>query len=52
MATYVIGGVGKTKFAGDDRFTLNVGLGIRLMPLDWLAVHADVGDQIFTSTCW
>ena len=47
MATYVIGGVGKTKFAGDDRFTLNVGLGIRLMPLDWLAIHADVGDQIF-----
>ena len=47
MATYLIGGVGKTKFAGDDRFTLNLGLGIRLMPLDWLAVHADISDQIF-----
>lgn len=46
-ATYLLGGVGKTKFAGDDRFTLNLGLGIRLMPLDWLAVHADVEDQIF-----
>ncbi|MEO8465630.1 MAG: outer membrane beta-barrel domain-containing protein [Gammaproteobacteria bacterium] len=46
-ATYLIGGVGKTKFAGDDRFTLNVGLGIRIMPLNWLAVHADVDDQIF-----
>jgi outer membrane beta-barrel protein len=46
-AVYVIGGVGKTEFAGDDRFTLNVGLGIRLMPLDWLAVHADVRDYIF-----
>jgi outer membrane beta-barrel protein len=44
---YVIGGVGKTNFAGDDRFTVDVGLGIRLMPLDWLAVHADVRDQIF-----
>jgi outer membrane beta-barrel protein len=47
MATYVIGGVGKTKFAGDDRFTLNVGMGMRLMPLDWFAVHADVRDHIF-----
>ena len=45
--TYVIGGVGKTTFAGDDRFTLNLGLGIRLMPLDWFAVHADVRDHIF-----
>jgi outer membrane beta-barrel protein len=46
-ATYVIGGVGKTTFAGDDRFTVNLGLGIRLMPLDWLAVHADLRDHIF-----
>jgi outer membrane beta-barrel protein len=44
---YVIGGVGSTNFAGDDRFTANVGLGIRLMPLDWLAVHADVRDHVF-----
>jgi outer membrane beta-barrel protein len=46
-ALYVIGGVGKTNFAGDDRFTVDVGLGIRMMPLDWLAIHADVRDQIF-----
>jgi len=46
-ATYLIGGVGKTTFAGDDRFTLNIGMGMRLMPLDWLAVHADVRDHIF-----
>jgi outer membrane beta-barrel protein len=45
--TYLIGGVGKTRFAGDDRFTLNVGLGWRITPLDWLAVHADIDDQIF-----
>ena len=45
--TYVIGGVGKTTFAGDDRFTVNVGVGMRLMPLDWLAVHGDVRDHIF-----
>jgi outer membrane beta-barrel protein len=46
-ALYVIGGVGKTTFAGDDRFTLNLGIGMRLMPLDWFAVHADVRDHIF-----
>ncbi len=45
--TYLIGGVGKTTFAGDDRFTLNLGLGWRITPLDWLAVHADIDDQIF-----
>ena len=45
--TYLIGGVGKTTFAGDDRFTVNLGIGLRLMPLDWLAVHADVQDNIF-----
>lgn len=46
-AVYLIGGVGKTDFAGDDRFTLNLGVGFRLMPLDWLAVHADFRDYIF-----
>ncbi len=46
-ALYVIGGVGKTRFAGDDRFTVNVGLGVRVLPLDWLAVHADVRNHIF-----
>jgi outer membrane beta-barrel protein len=45
--TYLIGGIGKTTFAGDDRFTVSLGLGIRLMPLDWLAVHADVRDHVF-----
>jgi outer membrane beta-barrel protein len=47
VATYVIGGVGKTTFAGDDRFTINFGAGMRLMPLDWLAVHADIRDHVF-----
>ena len=46
-ATYVIGGVGKTSFAGDDRFTINFGIGMRLMPLDWLAIHGDIRDHVF-----
>jgi outer membrane beta-barrel protein len=44
---YVIGGVGNTQFAGDDRFTLNLGLGMRVMPRDWFAIHADIRDHIF-----
>lgn len=47
MSLYAIGGVGSTRFAGDDRFTLNFGMGMRLLPLDWLAVHADVRDHVF-----
>jgi outer membrane beta-barrel protein len=46
-ALYLIGGVGSTTFAGDDRFTVNIGLGFRIMPLDWLAIHADVKDHFF-----
>ena len=44
---YVIGGVGKTEFASDDRFTVNFGMGMRVMPVDWIAVHADIRDHIF-----
>jgi outer membrane beta-barrel protein len=46
-ALYLTGGVGKTSFAGDDRFTLSFGMGVRVMPLDWLAVHADIRDHVF-----
>ncbi len=45
-AFYLIGGVGKTRFAGDDRFTVNVGAGMRFLPLDWLAVHLDFRDHL------
>jgi len=43
---YLIAGVGKTEFAGDDRFTFNIGAGMRFLPLDWLAIHVDVRDHI------
>ena len=44
---YLIGGVGKTNFAGDDRFTVNFGLGVRFIPRDWFAIHADIRDHIY-----
>lgn len=46
-ALYLVAGIGSTKFAGDDRFTVNGGFGYRVLPSDWLAVHFDVRDHIY-----
>lgn len=48
-ALYVMGGIGSTKFAGDQQFTVNFGAGYRLLPTDWLAIHIDVQDRVFRS---
>ena len=44
---YVIGGLGSTKFAGDDRFTVNLGVGYRFLVTDAIALHADFRDHLF-----
>ncbi|MGD8417067.1 MAG: outer membrane beta-barrel domain-containing protein [Pseudomonadales bacterium] len=46
---YLIGGVGSSDFAGDERFTVNAGLGYRLVATDWLAFHVTVRDHMFES---
>lgn len=48
-ALYLVGGIGSTKFAGDQRFSLNFGAGYRLLPTDWMAIHIDVQDRVFRS---
>ena len=48
-ALYLIGGVGSTKFAGDQHFTVNFGAGYRVLPTDWLAIHLDMQDLVFQS---
>jgi outer membrane beta-barrel protein len=48
-ALYVIGGVGSTKFAGDQNFSVNFGAGYRVLPTDWLAIHIDVQDVVYRS---
>lgn len=48
-AFYVMGGVGSTKFAQEQKFTLNFGAGYRILPTDWLTVHIDVQDRVFES---
>jgi outer membrane beta-barrel protein len=46
---YLIGGIGNTRFAGDDAFTVNVGAGYRLLITDWLTIHLDARDHMFES---
>lgn len=46
-AFYLVAGIGSTRFAGDDRFTVSGGFGYRILPSDWLAVHFDVRDHIY-----
>ncbi|MCG8089092.1 MAG: outer membrane beta-barrel domain-containing protein [Candidatus Thiodiazotropha taylori] len=46
---YLIGGIGTTRFAGDDEFTVNVGAGYRLLINDWLTIHLDARDHMFES---
>lgn len=46
---YVIAGAGSTEFGGDDLFTINAGVGYRLIMTDWLALHIDVRDHYFES---
>ncbi|MEQ9563477.1 MAG: outer membrane beta-barrel domain-containing protein [Woeseiaceae bacterium] len=44
---YVIGGLGSTRFAGDDRFTVNFGLGYRFLFTDSIAMHFDFRDHLY-----
>jgi outer membrane beta-barrel protein len=46
-ALYVTVGMGDVKFADKDQFSLNFGLGERLLITDWLAMHVDVRDHVF-----
>ena len=44
---YVIAGLGSTRFAGDDRFSVNVGAGYRFLLTDAIALHLDFRDHLF-----
>jgi len=44
---YLIGGLGSTEFAGDDRFTVNFGFGYRLLLSDSVALRIDFRDHLF-----
>ena len=46
-ALYLLAGAGNTDFADDDRFTINVGLGYRVLLTDWLALRTEIRNHIY-----
>lgn len=46
-ALFLTTGVGGIRFADDDYFTFNVGVGYRLLPTDWLSLRVDAREHIF-----
>ncbi len=44
---YLIGGVGATKFAGNQEFTVNAGVGYRVIANDFLSMNFQVRDHLF-----
>jgi len=46
-ALYISAGLGSTRFAGDDRFTVNFGAGYRFLLTDSITFHVDFRDHLF-----
>lgn len=46
---YIIGGMGNTNLINEDRYTINVGFGARILITDWLAFHMDTRNHLFES---
>ena len=44
---YLVAGLGSTRFAGDDRFSVNFGAGYRFLLSDSIALHLDFRDLLF-----
>ncbi|MEE3320247.1 MAG: outer membrane beta-barrel domain-containing protein [Pseudomonadota bacterium] len=47
-ALYLLGGAGMTDFAGEEFFTLSLGVGYRLLINDFTTVRVDMKDHIFS----
>ncbi len=48
-AVYLLAGVGNTDFIDEDLSTVNLGIGFRILPTDWLAFRVDMRDYIWDS---
>jgi outer membrane beta-barrel protein len=44
---YFVAGLGSTRFAGDDRFSVSFGAGYRLLLTDSIALHLDFRDHLY-----
>jgi outer membrane beta-barrel protein len=43
---YLLAGVGSTQFAGEDNYTINLGMGYRFYATDYLAIKAEFQDLL------
>ena len=48
-AVYLIGGVGNVKFNGESHTAYDFGIGIRVLPKDWLSARFEIRDHMFSS---
>jgi outer membrane beta-barrel protein len=46
---YLLTGVGNTSFVNENHFTFNLGIGIQVLPVDWLDLNITVRDYLFQS---
>ena len=46
-AFFLLGGAGMTEFAGDEHFTVSLGVGYRLLINDFIAFRVDMKDHLF-----
>jgi outer membrane beta-barrel protein len=44
---YVIGGIGQVEFVDVSATEFNFGLGVRILPWDWVAIRVELRDHIF-----
>ena len=48
-AVYLVGGVGNVKFNGESHIAYDIGIGIRVLPKDWLSLRFEMRDHMFSS---
>ena len=48
-AVYLVGGVGNVNFNREDHTAFNFGIGIRVLPVDWLSMRFEIRDHMFDS---
>jgi outer membrane beta-barrel protein len=48
-AVYLVGGVGNVKFNGESHTAYDLGIGIRVLPKDWLSARFEIRDHMFSS---
>jgi outer membrane beta-barrel protein len=48
-AVYLVGGVGNLKFNEENHTAYDLGIGIRVLPKDWLSMRFEIRDHMFAS---